>query len=112
MVINEKGVPLPYKRKSPQRSFRTLIRNSFDKKVDYTDLNGQMTTTTAARALVATLWRQAIGGDVRAAKLIIEHLDGRKLIMEDDRNRPNVSITVNASPQEITDFYKNVLKDC
>jgi len=61
-------------------SFQERIRRMVDVKINYKDVNGKDKKTTLGDALIVSMSREALyEGDVGAARLIMEHLDGKPL---------------------------------
>ena len=74
------------------RSFRSIIRELSDKKIDVKDLSGERLNIPAGKAVVIGLFHRAIfNRDVTAAKTIIEHMDGKKMELSGDEDAPIVT---------------------
>ena len=74
---NPDGMPKGYK------TFRTLIKEAAETEIDYKDLKNNKIKTTAGAGLVLSLLGRALyKNDTQAAKILIEHADGKQLSLD------------------------------
>ena len=89
------------------KNFRTLIRDAAETEIDYKDLTNKKIRTTAGNGVILSLLGRALyKNDTQAAKLLIEHVDGKQL----DTNNTNLNLNKDVDEeadvdQEILDRY-------
>jgi len=61
-----------------RKTLKTIIRDLLEKQIEYEPTKGQKITAKGGEALIHTMLIKAVGkNDVAAAKLLIEHLEGK-----------------------------------
>ena len=81
-VLNPTGRP-------KGKTFRTRIQEASLQKIDYNNLKKEDTKGEAGDGIIIQLFKRALGGDIAAARLILEHAEGKTNILEGgDQDKP------------------------
>lgn len=71
------------------RTFRARIKEFADKEIDYKDLEEIKVRINAGDAVIMALFAKALyKGDMQAARIILEHADGKNLSLGGDPENP------------------------
>lgn len=91
------------------KNFRTLIRDAAETEIDYKDLTNKKIRTTAGNGVILSLLGRALyKNDTQAAKLLIEHVDGKQL--ETNNTNLNVNTDLEEKDLEIINNYEKRIR--
>lgn len=93
------------------KNFRTIIKELAKKEVNYKDINKKKARGPAGVAMVTQLYKNALLGDSRASRLLMEHSEGKRTQIEGgDEDKPvKVQLDLSGvSDEDIERFAKSL----